>query len=65
MCDSRPHRTQLLADALLHLEAALRLLDEGSAQAEIGAYVDLAASKLSDLLGRERESAPPSRDPLN
>ena len=59
MRDSRPHRTQLLADALQHLEAALRLLDEGSAQAEIGAYVDLAASKLSNLLARERQSDGP------
>lgn len=34
----------------MHLEAALHLLDETDVPAEVGAHVDLALSRLKDVL---------------
>lgn len=43
-------REELLARALMHLRAAIELLDLADAPAQIAAHVDLGACQLADLI---------------
>lgn len=45
-----PQRAALMR-ALVHLQSAIWLLDDGRAPAHIGAHVDLATCLLRDMLG--------------
>jgi hypothetical protein len=42
--------------AMHHLTLALQLLDESDAPADIGAHVDVAISRLSEVLGQSDQA---------
>jgi len=46
-------RQQALADALEHMQAAIELLDEARAPAQIAAVVDLALCQLIDAIAAD------------
>lgn len=50
MNESKAGEEEKLWRAGMHLEAALHLLDETDVPAEVGAHVDLALSRLKDVL---------------
>lgn len=49
-------RQHTLSQALGHLRFALRLLDQTTAPAEIGAHIDLAANQLELMVGEHEAS---------
>lgn len=53
---------QAIVDALKHLEAALGLLDEADAPAQIGAHVDLAICQLRDAFPQRPDVARAERN---
>jgi hypothetical protein len=42
--------------AMHYLTVALELLDESEAPADIGAHIDVAVTRLSDVLGQSEEA---------
>lgn len=58
-----PHPGGRLEKALSYMEAALEVLDEAGAPADIGAHLDLAISRLREVVGStEREISRGSKD---
>jgi len=50
--DSDQVRQQMLTDALIHLQSAIKMLDGADAPGHIAGHVDLALCQLKELMAR-------------